>query len=202
MKARLAGFLGKVFLLERKERIAILIFSVAAVVAGSWYALVSPALELHATETAKSIQLREEIVTKRQQASNLDKVKSDYRFVQQRLSSAILELPNSREIPGLMVSITDAGRSQQVDFLTFKPGAEVKQEFYADVPVNISVRGSYHAIGGFFASVAQLPRIVGLSNLSISEIKQSGSGTLIKLNGVATTYRFLDSTEPKNVEKK
>ena len=84
----------------------------------------------------------------------------------------------------------------------FKPETEIPREFYAEYPIKISVTGQYHQFGQFVSGLAALPRIVTLDDIDISEIgagrgaaRDSTNARKLKMDLVATTYRYLDEEE-------
>ena len=76
------------------------------------------------------------------------------------------------------------------------------KDFYADVPVDISVYGSYYSVANFFAAVANLPRIVNITNVEFVEVKSVNNRMMAKVNCLATTFRFLGKEEIKNDKNK
>ena len=92
----------------------------------------------------------------RKLASNLPKFKAEFEGLKKDLDNALTELPNSKEIPSLLTTITSAGKSAGLDFLTFRPKAETPKEFYAEVPVDIVVSGPFFGIANFFVAVGNL----------------------------------------------
>ena len=57
-------------------------------------------------------------------------------------------------------------------FELFRPAAQEKMaEFYAELPISIRITGNYHDMGAFASDVAQLPRIVTLNDLAITNDK-------------------------------
>jgi len=118
------------------------------------------------------------------------------------LDNALTELPNQKEIPTLLTSITSKGKDAGLDFLIFRPKAETPKDFYSEVPVDISILGSYYNIANFFVAVGTLPRIVNITNLNVAEIKNTGGRMVLKVNCLATTFRFLEKKEIKDEKKK
>ena len=57
---------------------------------------------------------------------------------------ALAQLPDKKEIPTLLENITTTGRVANLEFLLFKPMAEVSRGFYAEVPVEVKVVGGYN----------------------------------------------------------
>ena len=147
-------------------------------------------------------KLQSEVEEKTRIANNLPKIQQEYNSLNVELEKALLELPNSKEIPTLLTSITAIGKSAGLDFLIFKPRPEAKKDFYADVPVDITVSGSYFSVANFFAAVANLPRIVNITNVDFVEVKNVNNRMMTKVNCLATTFRFLGKEEIANDTKK
>jgi type IV pilus assembly protein PilO len=133
--------------------------------------------------------------------ATLDAFKRDIWATEIEFKKALALLPNTKEIPGLLSSISQAGGQCGLEFVLFKPRAEVPKQFYADIPVEVKVRGNYHDIARFFDMVSKLPRIVNISELKIDEPKETGSGAYtVTAECLATTYKFIENVEaaPKN----
>jgi len=124
---------------------------------------------------------------------NMKKVEKDYRLVMKAL-------PEKQEIPALLAGISEAGKVVGLEFLLFQPKAEIKKDFYAEIPVSIKVAGNYHNVGLFFDKVSTLPRIVNIKEIKMLPLK--GSNELIT-SCSAVTYKFIDEAPPeKSGEKK
>jgi len=126
-------------------------------------------------------------------AGNLRSFQEEVRRLEAQLSLLLEQLPNSAEIPSLLKSVSDLGKESGLDFLRFAPSGEIKKDFYAEIPVSISVNGDYHSFALFTDKVANYPRIVNLSNITFSSPKPSGDNlVLVTVNCTATTFRFLE----------
>jgi type IV pilus assembly protein PilO len=91
----------------------------------------------------------------------------------------------------LLSDINQAGLGRGLQFELFKPGQVAVKDYYAELPIDIKVTGSYHDIGEFAADMAKMPRIVTLNNLSLS----TGKDGVLSLDAVAKTFRYLDQEE-------
>lgn len=191
----------KILKLPAKQRILILVLiAVVEAAALVWFLYLPKHKELTDLKVQLS-KLQGEIDEKTRIANNLPKLKAEYEQLNLELVHALTELPNSKEIPSLLTSITALGKSAGLDFLVFRPQAEAAKDFYAEVPVDIVVSGSYFSVANFFASVANLPRIVNITNVSFSDVKNVSNRMLTKVNCLATTFRFLDKKEIKDDKK-
>jgi len=191
----------KILKLPTKQKILILVLvSILEAAALIWFLYLPKYKELNGLK-AEISTLENEINDKTRTANNLPKLKLEYEQLNQELLLALAELPNSKEIPSLLTSITSLGKNAGLDFLTFRPKPEVTKDFYADVPVDIVVSGSYFSVANFFAAVANLPRIVNITNVSFSDIKSVNNRMMTKVTCLATTFRFLDKKEIKDDKK-
>lgn len=188
-----------------KQKMAALLVLLIALGAGFFFGLEKPKLSELKVLQGKLDKVRADVAETRKLALNLPKFKAEFANLKKDLDNALTELPNSKEIPSLLTTITSAGKSSGLDFLTFKPRPESPKEFYSEVPVDIVVSGPFVGIANFFVAVGKLPRIVNISNVAFSDIRNDRGRNFVKVNCQATTFRFLDKNEikdPKDDKKK
>jgi type IV pilus assembly protein PilO len=190
----------KIIQLPLPQKMAGVAIIVVALGAGFFFGLEKPKLDELKGLQGKLDKLRVDINETRKFANNLPKFKAEFEALKKNLDNALTELPNSKEIPTLLTSITSAGKGAGLDFLTFRPKGETPKEFYAEVPVDISVSGPFFGIANFFVAVGNLPRIVNISNVSFTDIRNDRGRNIVRVNCQATTFRFLDKTEIKDTK--
>ncbi len=147
-------------------------------------------LDVKQQEEAK---LKDDWLTKKKQAISLDEYKNQLAEIESSFGALLKQLPNSSEMESLLVDINQAGLGRGLQFELFKPGSDAAKEFYAELPIKITVTGSYHDFGAFAGDIAKLPRIVTLNNINIEPVGKSGEG--LKLDTTARTFRYLDEEE-------
>jgi type IV pilus assembly protein PilO len=145
--------------------------------------------------------LLKEINDVKLKAANLAKFEKELEEAENVFNQKALLLPKGKEIPKLLKDISALGRTAGLDFLTFKPLADVPKDFYAEIPITINVRGPYHNMGFFFDQVSKLERIVSVSNVKMSSPKKEGGEMLLKSDCQLVTYRFTNVELPKNNKK-
>ena len=188
----------KILKLPTKQKILILVLVVIIEAAALVWFLYLPKHQELTELKVELARLQSEIDEKTRIATNLPRLQREFEQLNLELAQALTELPNSKEIPSLLTSITTVGKNAGLDFLVFKPKGEVPKDFYAEVPVDITVSGSYFSVANFFAAVANLPRIVNISSVAFSDIKQVNNRMMTKVTCLATTFRFLDKKEIKD----
>ncbi len=135
-------------------------------------------------------------------ARDLDKFKKQIEKLNVELANALTQLPNEKEIPEILKSISRLGKESNLEFTLFRPKPEEPQQFYAKVPIDLVVIGSYHETGIFFDKLRKLPRIINVVDFNMSrekEVKGREKDVLVKTSCLVNTYRFI---EPKKEEKK
>jgi type IV pilus assembly protein PilO len=163
----------------------------ALVVAGGWWFLWSPALESLDASQAREEELKSVYTTKKGQAINLEAYKKQLADIKQSFGALLKQLPNRQEMDALITDVNQAGLGRGLQFDLFRPEAETRREFYAELPIRIKVSGNYHDIAAFTSDVAQLSRIVTIHNISLIPAK----GNELAMEAVAKTYRYLDEEE-------
>jgi len=191
----------KILKLPNKQKIGVLVLILCLEAAALVYFLYLPRHKELNTLRTQLTKLQAEVDEKTRIANNLPKLKKEYDDLTVELERALTELPNSKEIPSLLTSITSLGKNAGLDFLTFKPKPEAPKDFYAEVPVDIVVYGSYFSVANFYAAVANLPRIVNITNVDFAEVKNANNRMMTKVNCLATTFRFLDKKEIQDDKK-
>jgi type IV pilus assembly protein PilO len=142
-------------------------------------------------------QLRAEYRMKHAKAVNLALYKQQLADIEKSFGALLRQLPSKTEVPNLLVDISQTGLAAALQEKLFQPQPEVKKDFYAELPIKISLTGSYHEFGAFVSGIAALPRIVTLSDITITPMDKTASGTFdrLQLDLTAKTYRYLDDDE-------
>ena len=132
---------------------------------------------------------------------------ADSARLREEVELAMAQLPTSKEIPSLLVNISNLGKDAGLEFILFRPQPEVTQEFLAMIPVEIKVKGAYTDVAIFFDRVSKMPRIVNISGVSMEGAKEVLGRWEIITSCTATTFKFIekattDFAKDKKVEDK
>ena len=185
--------LGDLSKVPPRQKVLLAVLFCILVVSGYYYLYYREASQRIGAMETQLAGLQSKIREQQAIAGNLRSFQDEVRRLEAQLSLLLEQLPNSAEIPSLLKSVSDLGKESGLDFLRFAPSGEVKKDFYAEIPVSISVNGDYHSFTLFADKVAHYPRIVNLSNITFSSPKPSGDNlVLVNVNCTATTYRFLE----------
>jgi type IV pilus assembly protein PilO len=139
--------------------------------------------------------LAAQIQSERRLVRNLGAYRLEVQELEVQLRRALLELPDKKEIPELLKSVSALATQAGLEEALFRPVPEVYRDFYAEVPVAIAIQGTFHQVARFFYAVGQLSRIVNINQISVREPEIKDDGVRIKAECVATTFRYLDEAE-------
>lgn len=166
--------------------VGVIVVGIGILIAGYWFIIKGEIADLDKIQKEEQT-LRKTFSSKKALAINLPAYKRQMQEMNQTFGSLLRQLPNSTEVPDLLIDITQAGLGRGLDFKLFKPGREQKKGFYAELPISLKVSGTYHELALFISDVSALPRIVTIGNITVSGAK---SGRL-NMSATAKTYRYI-----------
>ena len=174
---------------------------------GYWFHVSNQLLELERARHHE-VQLRKEFESKQRKASSLQAYKLQLIKIRQTFGNLLRQLPSKTEVPGLLEDITLIGVSSGLEFKLFDPADEIRHDFYAELPIKVSVLGEYHQLAHFVSRVAGMSRIVTLHDLTLENIKADAKDkdSLLKnhrlrMDMTAKTYRYVDFVPKKEPKK-
>ena len=157
---------------------------------GYWFDIKDQGIRLEKAEQ-KEMELRQTFETKAGKAANLVAYEQQLEEMKASFGAMLRQLPNKTEVAELLVDISQTGLAAGLEFKLFKPQNELPKEFYAELPISISVKGDYHEFGTFISGVAALPRIVTVHNINMMHDKDGE----LTMDILAKTYRYMDEEE-------
>jgi type IV pilus assembly protein PilO len=166
------------------------------------YFLLWPKFEKINSLRADLKEIEKKLTTAKRNAADLNKFQAKMKEAEAQFKLAMKKLPEKEEIPSLLTSISGSGQPVGMDFLLFEPRPERVKEFYAEIPVALSIRADYHNLAKFFDQVARLSRIINIRDIQIGLTKGKDSKEL-STRCTAVTYKFIETPpKKKSVSKK
>ncbi len=147
-------------------------------------------------------KLQTDINKIRKAADMLEQHQAEMAATRDLFAQAARLLPEKQEIPSLLTAISDHGMNSGLEFLSFVPRPEIARDFYAEIPVDIKVRGPYHNVGIFLDQISKLPRIVTVANIKMGGSAEEGDDIMLNTSFNLLTYRFSQQPAPAKDEKK
>jgi len=194
---KVAALIEKVAALSRTHRVLICVGVFLILTVGFFYLAYIPKSSRCSELKDNYDTLETKLIKARAAAKSLNKFQREYKEAQVKFRVVLRLLPDKKEIPSLLESISKSGKDSGLEFILFRPTNEVSKDFYAEIPVNIHVNGGYHNLAMFFDRVARLPRIVNISNIKMQAPEGKGATGRLSATCVARTYRFLEAPGAK-----
>jgi len=188
-------------ILERpgKQKLAILAVTIILITALYYSFLYSQRADELAKLTDSVEIAQNEKMVKTQKTSNLPRLRKDLQQLDGDLKKAVAQLPDKREIAELLSNISAKAQQVGLDVLLFRPRPEAFQDFYAEVPVDITVKGNFHNTVSFFDEVGRMNRLVNIDQIGFKNPTVNGDNIVLETTSVATAFRFLDEAERRKV---
>ena len=145
----------------------------------------------------KEVELKEEFKIKADQAAKLELYKEQLAEMEASFGALLRQLPETTEVESLLVDVSQTGLAAGLEVKKFKPSAEEKKGFYAELPISLEVTGTYHQLATFISGIAALPRIVTISDMKLEPQDKDSQATSakLKMSATAKTYRYLQEDE-------
>jgi type IV pilus assembly protein PilO len=188
-------------ILERPKTQKIALLAVVLLLVGGLYYtfFFSPGMDEIAKLDDSVGTARNEKNQKRAQAANLPRLQKELVELDAKLKQAVAQLPNKKEMADLLSNISTKAQQSGLEVLLFRPRAENYQEFYAEVPVDITVKGNFQSVISFFDEVGQLHRLINIESIGFKNPTIAGDQVILETSSVATAFRFLDDAERKRI---
>jgi type IV pilus assembly protein PilO len=196
-KNSLESFLEKIESLSKLQRILISAGIFLLAIGIFVYVFCLPKFKTIQSLDSKLDKLTAQLKTAKQNAAALEAFQDRMKEAEAQFKAAMKALPEKEEIPSLLTGISKSGQDVGLEFLLFEPKPEVRQEFYAEIPVAITVKGTYHDLAMFFDKVARLSRIVNIKDIAIDQQKEDH---VLTASCTALTYKFIEAP-PKSETK-
>ena len=191
-------------LIERINKLAtpakagIIAAIILLITAGTYFALIADLdtaiAGVKAEQNAKEITLAE----KQAIADNLNERRKEMDALDQKFQEALTQLPEKKDIEELLSQLSDVGKKSGLEISKVVPGSEAAEGFYSRIPISMAVSGNYNEIAMFLQEIANLRRIVNVTDLKLSAPVVKGDKVTLSSDFMATTFRF---TETKGGKK-
>ena len=179
-------------------KLGVFITLFVAIIAAGIYFDTQNQLQVLEKHERKEVELKEEFKVKADQAAKLELYKEQLAEMEASFGALLRQLPETTEVESLLVDVSQTALAAGLEVKKFKPSAEEKKGFYAELPISLEISGSFHQLATFISGIAALPRIVTISEMKLEpfdkkeEISSSGK---LRMSATAKTYRYLQEDE-------
>ena len=173
-----------------------IVAAIALVLAGGYFMLMyrDASAELEHLR-GQELALQRKLSEVRSIAANIAEFEEEIASLELQLQKILRQLPNDKELEVLLTDISNLGKTAGIEIKSFKRKPEEVRGFYAEVPIDLEIEGAFHDVARFFDMLAGLPRIVNMGQLSLKVASEDMDSTILRVQGTATTFRFVGKGE-------
>lgn len=157
-----------------------------------FFYIVKPKYEQVSAKKAKLENVKQELSNVMIISGRLPSYRTEAQKLKDKIALAEEILPGEKEIPDLFKNVSLVAHQSGMEVVFFQPRNLEYKEFYAEIPVGVTLEGNYHDLGNFFSRLGKIKRILELSEMKLkgSDRKNSTASTL-KAEMILRTYMFL-----------
>ncbi len=160
-----------------------------------WNFFYSPMATTLRERNGRLEELEAQHAKKTRMVAQLEALRKEVKELDAKLKEAVAQLPDQKEIPDLLSTVSSLGRESGLEILLFRQRPEVLADFYAEVPVEMLMKGTYAQLTEFFDKVGRLNRIVNVKDISMKSPVVSEGRVVLSTSCIAVTFRFLSEEE-------
>jgi type IV pilus assembly protein PilO len=138
-------------------------------------------------------RLQKDFIEKQAIANNLNQFRREKELLEQKLTEALAELPEQKNLDELLQLFQDRAIKAGLEINTIEPGAEKPEQFFARIPIPMTVVGNFHEIATFFDSLGRLRRIVNVSDITLDGAKDVNGKVVVNGKFLLTTFMFVNT---------
>jgi type IV pilus assembly protein PilO len=167
---------------------------IVALTAANFFLAIQPTEEDIKKQGDQRRKLDLDLAEKSEIAQNLNERRREMDVLEQKLAEALTELPEKKEIDELLAQINDIGKKSGLEIARVEPGKEAVSggEFFARIPIKMTVSGNYHEISMFMQEIANMRRIVNVNGIVLEKPTVKNEKVILQSSFVATTFRFVE----------
>ena len=192
--------------LPKAQKILILAVIIIIMIGLYIYLSVIPSLQIISTKEEQLAKQQKELMELRKVVADLPRFEKELANIEAQFKDALNLLPNTREIPSLLTNISNLAGESGLEIMLFQPKAEVPENFYAQIPVEMKIIGQYHNVGLFFDRISKLPRIVNILDIAMDKKNPARKGATdtrtLNASFKAVTYKFIEAKKEENAKGK
>ena len=172
-----------------------LVAAIVVLSALNFFLVVTPVEDRIEQQASQQRQLDLQLAEKNEIAQNLNERRREMDVLEQRLSEALTELPEEKDIDELLSQLNDIGKKSGLTIARVEPTGESQGEFFSRIPIKMSVSGNFHEVATFLQEVAHMRRIVNVTNIELQSPTLKNEKVVLQSSFLATTFRFVDQSK-------
>ena len=182
--------------LPQRSQFLIFVLLSAVTAFAAWQVLIGPERAELATRSSRLVELQGDVARAKATASRLPIVQREVADLEASLKATTSILPDEKDPQDVLRNLHELASESAISLANFTPKAIATKTQYDEWPIEIGLEGGFHDLGRFFDRVANMPRLMSISELHIkTRVKPDGRGS-VTATCVATTFVFKKEMAP------
>jgi type IV pilus assembly protein PilO len=132
--------------------------------------------------------LKQDVTKGMATARNLKTFENEVTDLEHKLENLKNVLPEQKDVADILRRIQGLATQSNLTLVRFQPVPPKQQPLYLEVPYHLVATGNYHNLGLFLDRVSKFPRIINVSEISMSARPQQTPNDTVTIDCVATTF--------------
>lgn len=182
--------------LSPRAQLVVLVLLSVFTLAGAWRVLLSPMREDLGSRRQQLTTVEQQVASAQAVAARLPAAQREVATLEQALLETTAVIPDEKDPQDVLRHLHELASQSLLDISKFTPKPVVAKEQYSEWPIELSFEGGYHDLGVFFDKIAQMSRLMSVSDLNIKTRQRPTARGSVIATCVATTFVFRkDTTE-------
>lgn len=179
--------------IPQKYMLIVMAVLVLIVVGVLYYFVMMPQLERKARFAKEAGTLRTELEKLNSIKRNIAKHRQEYAKMQEVLQEVLRQLPETKDIPNLLRSVTVVSEESRLKVKQFEPKQIRNKDFYSELPFEMKFQGKFSNLASFLDGVRKQERIISVADFSF---EAKGPPNNIILEGACDANAYMYLREP------
>jgi type IV pilus assembly protein PilO len=184
------------------EQAGLWLVSALSVFALVWFVLLSPKLS-EQRELRNALELQEDLLKKephiREELEALERTLAENLTAEAEMLAAFV---TAADVEVVLSSVSQAAHDSSVLVRSVERQKEIEGEIFVDVPLRISIDGSYSQVEEFLRRVSSLSKLLLVTRLTIYNSAVDGARTSLSVDCLISAYRALeDGGKPSGLKR-
>ncbi|MBP1748244.1 MAG: pilO [Deltaproteobacteria bacterium] len=180
----------KIERIPQKYVLIVMVVVVLLFVGALYYFVMIPQLETKARVAKEASDLRAEVENLRDIKRNIAKHRQEYARLQETMQEVLRQLPETKDIPNLLRSVTMVSEESRLKVRQFEPKLIRNKDFYSELPFEMKFQGTFSNLAAFLDGVRKQERIISIADFSL-EAKGAPNNIIIEGTCDANAYMYL-----------
>lgn len=180
----------KIEKIPQKYMLIVMVALVLMCVGALYYFVMTPQLETKARLAKESNDIRAEVENLRSIKKNIAKHRQEYAKMQEVMQEVLRQLPETKDIPNLLRSVTLVSEESRLKVRQFEPKQIRNKDFYSELPFEMKFQGKFSNLGSFLDGVRKQERIISITDFAL-EAKGLPNNIIIEGTCDANAYMYL-----------